>query len=186
MLRYWVGRRTNLPFSQLASYLSRGTSRWMDHSIVWLVNDVGPQAANVYRKMMRHLNQQHPPVSLNKHEQIVMAVDARIFPSLSDVIFITLFVPVWFFLLVPILHRIFRPITYIITTERILAVEPNGKSYGIGLDGITKMKGTKTSLMIYGAEDRLWLPRLPDAWFFESVVWNVVDKVGLSDGKIGR
>ena len=135
---------------------------------------------------MRRLKQQYPSVSLNKHEQIVLAVDARILPSLSDMMFITLFVPVWFFLLVPILHRIFRPITYIITTERILAVEPNGKFYGIGLDRIIKMKGTKTSLMVYGSKDRLWLPRLPDAWFFETVVWNVIDKVGLSGGEIGR
>lgn len=82
-------------------------------------------------------------------------MDARVLPSLSDAIFICLFIPFWLFLLVPILHRIYRPITHLISTERILAVEPSGKLYEIGLEDIAKMRGTKTSLMVYGTEGRL-------------------------------
>ena len=118
---------------------------------------------------------------MNENEQVVLAVDGRILPSLSDVVFILLFDPQRILLPLLILHRIFRPITYFITTERILAVEPDGKLDEVQLGKIVKIRGTKTSLMVYSPENRLWLSRLPDAWFFETVVWKVVDKVGYSN-----
>lgn len=119
-------------------------------------------------------------VLLNENEQIVLSVKGKILPSLGDAILIFVFAPAWFFLPLITLHRTFRPISYIITTERILAVEPNGVMCSICLDKITKIKGTKTSMMVYGTEGRLWLPRLPDAFFFETVVWKVIEKTGLS------
>ncbi len=122
----------------------------------------------------------HTPLLLNENEQIVLAVDGRILPSLSDVIFILCFDPQQLLLPLLILHRIFRSITYVITTERIIAVEPDGKIDEIWLEKIVRMKGTKTSLMVHCLETKLWLSRLPDAWFFESVVWKVIDKVGHS------
>ncbi len=123
---------------------------------------------------------QYSPISLNENEQIVLSVEGKILPSLTDAIFIVAFTPAWFFLPLLTLHRAFRPITYIVTTERILAVEPRGVIDSICLNKVTKIKGTKTSMMVYGAESRLWLSRLPDAWFFETVVWKVIEKVGHS------
>lgn len=124
--------------------------------------------------------EQYSPVPLNENEQIVLSVAGKILPSLTDAIFIVVFAPAWFFLPLLTLHRTFRPITYIVTTDRILAVEPRGVINSIYLSKVTKTKGPKTSLMVYGTENRLWLSRLPDAWFFENVVWKVIEKVGLS------
>lgn len=122
---------------------------------------------------------QYSPISLDENEQIVLSVEGKILPSLTDAMFIVVFAPAWFILLLVTLHRAFRPITYIVTTERILAVEPRGIVDSISLNKVTKSRGTKTSLMVYGTENRLWLSRLPDAWFFETVVWKVIEKVGL-------
>jgi hypothetical protein len=122
--------------------------------------------------------EEYSPVLLNEHEQIVLSVAGRLWPNLNDAIFI--FASAWFFLPILTLHRAFRPITYIVTTERILAVEPRRIAGSVYLDKVTKTYGTKTSLMVCGAEKRLWLSRLPDAWFFETVVWKVIEKVSLS------
>lgn len=122
----------------------------------------------------------YDPIFLNEKEQIVLAVAGRIFPSLTDAIFIVGFAPALFFLPLLALHRAFRPVTYIVTTERILAVEPGGVVGSIDLRQVVKTKGTKTSLLVYGGNNRLWLSRLPDAWFFETVVWKVVKRLGLS------
>lgn len=119
----------------------------------------------------------YDPVVLGDDEQIVLAVDGRILPSLSDFTFIFLFAPAWFLAPLLIVHRLFRPITYIITTERVLAVEPNGVLQAIMLSEIDHMKGSRTSLMVFGNNKRLWLARLPDAWFFESVLGNVIEKM---------
>lgn len=123
---------------------------------------------------------QYYPISLNENEQVVLSVAGKIFPGLADAIFIVVFAPALFFLPLLVLHRAFRPITYVVTTERIIAVEPRGVIDSIYLSKVTKIKGTKTSLMVYGTENRLWLSRLPDAWFFETVVWKVIEKMGLS------
>lgn len=119
----------------------------------------------------------YPPISLGENEQVVMAVTGRVLPSLSDMILILSFAPAWFFAPLLILHHLFRPITYIITTERVLAIEPSGVVETIDLVEIVKFKGSRKSLLIHGIKSRLWLTRLPDAWHFETVICNVMDKV---------
>lgn len=87
---------------------------------------------------------------LGENEQMVLAVDGRALPSLSDMFAIFQFSPTWFMAPLIIIHRVFRLITYFITTERVFAVEPNGRLDTIELDEIVRMKGTRSSLMVYG------------------------------------
>lgn len=96
---------------------------------------------------------------------------------MADAIWIIGFSPAFFFLPLLTLHRLFRPVSYLLTTERLLVVEPEGEIDAIPIHQITKTRSKKTSLMIYGNGRRMWLSRLPDAWFFETVIWKVIDKV---------
>ncbi|WP_299501979.1 hypothetical protein [uncultured Roseobacter sp.] len=105
----------------------------------------------------------YQPVVLDNDEQVVLTVDGRILPSITDYIFILLFAPMWFFAPLLVLHRLFRPVSYMITTKRVLVLEPSGQLDAIEIDEIAKMQGTKTALMISGDAKCLWLTRLPDA-----------------------
>lgn len=120
---------------------------------------------------------EYAPVLLNDKEQVVLAIEGRLLPSLSSAIWIVFISPSAIFLPFLILHRFWRSITYIITTERILIVEPQGCVGEISLDEIVKIRATKTSMMIYGKSKKLWLSRLPDACFFENLIANVVEKM---------
>lgn len=120
---------------------------------------------------------QYQPLLLGENEQVVMAVAGRILPSLSDMILIFYFTPAWIFAPLLMLHHFFRPLTYVITTDRVLAIEPSGSFEAIELIEIVQFRGSRKSLVIYGIKNRLWLSRLPDAWHFETVICKVMDKV---------
>lgn len=117
---------------------------------------------------------------LDTNEQVVFAVEGRVLPSLSDFIFIIAFAPALYLAPLLMLHHLFRPISYVITTERILSIEPGNAPETIKLTEITRMKGSKKSLLIYGVKKRLWLSRLPDAWHFETIIRKVTEKIELA------
>lgn len=126
---------------------------------------------------------QYPPLLLGENEQVVTAVAGRILPSLSDLLLIFYFAPAWFFAPSLMLHHFFRPISYVITTDRVLALEPCGTIEAINLVDIVQFKGSRKTLILYGTKNRMWLSRLPDAWHFETVICNVMDKVKLEFGE---
>ena len=128
----------------------------------------------------------YAPIELNEHEQVVLAIDGRIFPNLPEfIIYLIVFplvaFPAFFFVALLTIHRLFRPVSYVITTERVLVVEPGGMIDAIRLDQISKIKRKYTSLRVFGADRRLRLSRLPDARFFETVIWKVIAKVNEVD-----
>lgn len=120
---------------------------------------------------------EYAPIMLNDGEQVVTAIEGSLLPSLSSAIWIYVVSPSTIFLPLLIFHRFWRSITYFVTTERVLIVEPHGIVGEIKLDEILKIRSSKTSMMIYGREKRLWLSRLPDALFFENLIVNVTEKV---------
>ncbi|MEP1613480.1 MAG: hypothetical protein ABJL72_16360 [Roseobacter sp.] len=120
---------------------------------------------------------EYAPVLLNDKEQVVLAIEGRLLPSLSSAIWIVLVSPSTIFLPLLIFHRFWRSITYIVTTQRILIVERQGCVGEILLDEIVKIRASKTSMMVYGKSKKLWLSRLPDAYFFENLIMNVVEKI---------
>lgn len=107
----------------------------------------------------------------------MLAVNGRVFPSIWDLFLIFAVSPT--VVLVPwlTLHYMFRSVTYVITTERVLVVEPRGITDQIRIDQITRCRGSRKSLLIYGRSNRVWLPRLPDAWHFEAVILKLRDRI---------
>ena len=95
------------------------------------------------------------PILLGENEQVVFAVMGKALPSLSDAIWFMFFPLMTFFLPLLLIHRLFRPVAYMITTNRILVVEPEGLLDEIALNGIVKMRGTRTSLLIYADKKML-------------------------------
>ncbi|PIB26693.1 hypothetical protein BFP76_11535 [Amylibacter kogurei] len=116
-------------------------------------------------------------IPLIDNEQVVHAVDGRIFPTLSDIIMILIFAPALVIAPMLIIHNLFRPIIYVITTKRVLIHEPSGLVDAIDLTKIKHFRGGRKSLLIYADGKRLWLSRIPDAWHFEGVIRNVINKV---------
>lgn len=123
---------------------------------------------------------EYAPILLNNSEQVVIAIEGRLLPTLSSALWITVISPSAVFLPLLIFHRFWRSITYVVTTERVLIVEPHGSVGEIKLDEIVKIRASKTSMMIYGPKKRLWLSRLPDACFFENLIVNVTEKVAVT------
>lgn len=121
--------------------------------------------------------QQFAPILFNENEQVVIAIEGRILPTLNSAIWISMVVPVYLYLSLIIFHRFCRSVVYIVTTERVLVVEPQGIIDEIQLDEIVRIRTSRKSMMIYGQKKRLWLARIPDAIFFESLINNVIAKV---------
>ncbi|MDC0657883.1 hypothetical protein N6L27_07755 [Leisingera sp. SS27] len=111
----------------------------------------------------------HAPLVLRDGEQVVHAVHARIAPTLTEILVIVLCAPValviWLFV-----HRAFRSATYVITTQRVLVVEKQGMSSEVAIKDIRRLRTVRGAMMIHTAETRLWLPRLPDGWQFETIL----------------
>ncbi|KIC24930.1 MULTISPECIES: hypothetical protein [unclassified Leisingera] len=111
----------------------------------------------------------HAPIPVREGEQIVHAVHARIAPTLTEVVIIVLCAPValviWLFV-----HRAFRSATYVITTQRVLVVERRGACSEVAIKDIQRLRTFRGAMMIHAAETRLWLPRLPDGWQFETIL----------------
>ncbi|MEX0305391.1 MAG: hypothetical protein AB3N24_23475 [Leisingera sp.] len=111
----------------------------------------------------------HAPILLNEDEQLVYAVHARIAPTLTEVVVVVLCAPValviWLFV-----HRAFRSATYVITTQRVLVVEKQGTCDEVEVSAIQRLKTRRGAMKIYAGGKRLWLPRLPDGWHFESIL----------------
>ncbi|MFS4581182.1 hypothetical protein [Phaeobacter sp. C3_T13_0] len=117
----------------------------------------------------------HAPIELNTGEQLVYAVHARNVPTLTEVVVIVLCAPlamvIWLFV-----HRVFRSSTYVITTQRVLSVERSGACVELAIKDIQRMKTRRGAMVIVAGDKRLWLPRLPDGWHFETVL-NKVKKL---------
>lgn len=108
---------------------------------------------------------------------MVLAVAGRVLPTLNSAIWIWIFAPTVTLLPLLLFHRAWRSVTYIITTERVLIVEPQGVVDEIRLGEISKVRTSRASMMIYGQHRRFWLSRLPDGVFFASVIRNVTQAV---------
>ncbi|KIC36955.1 hypothetical protein [Leisingera sp. ANG-M7] len=111
----------------------------------------------------------HAPIELHEGEQLVHAVHARIAPTLSEILAIVLFAPVALVIWLAV-HRAFRSTTYVITTQRVLAVEKQGQCGEVSIKDIQRLRTFRGAMMIHAAETRLWLPRLPDGWQFETIL----------------
>ena len=110
---------------------------------------------------------------MKETEQLVHAVEGRILPTFSDFFWIVLFAPSLIFLVWLSVHRLFRSVTYIITTQRVLVVEPQGVVDEIQIKDIQRTRTRRRAMMIHGPSNRLWLSRLPDAWRFEAILERV-------------
>lgn len=117
-------------------------------------------------------------LTLNEEEQVVLAVQARRFPNVRDFILVfVLFKYFLMFLLAQSIHRVFRPQVYIITTQRVLIVEPEGILCEMPIGEIVKTRGGQGNLMIYGRRQRIWMNRLEAGWQFRDTLLNVQRKM---------
>lgn len=116
------------------------------------------------------------PLMLNEDEQIVFSEQARVLPTLTDLIAVAVFAPT--LMLIPwlMVHRLFRRTVYMITTQRVLIIEPDGVTAEMALDEIVKFRGTRKSLLIVGDNRRLWVARSHDAWRFETIVDRLIKR----------
>jgi len=115
----------------------------------------------------------YQPLLLEETEQVVHVVHGRVLPSISDVVLIAVFSPTLMFLVWLSVHRFFRSVTYIVTTQRVLVVESQGIVGEMHLKEILRIKTLRKAMMIQGTSGRLWLSRLPDAWHFETTLEKV-------------
>ncbi|NSY39791.1 hypothetical protein [Leisingera sp. ANG59] len=118
----------------------------------------------------------YTPIVLHECEQLVYAVHARIAPTLTEVLVVVLCAPValviWLFV-----HRAFRSATYVINTRRVLAVDKQGAFGEVAIRNIRRLKTFRGAMMVHAGETRLWLPRLPNGWQFETIL-NKVRQLG--------
>lgn len=117
------------------------------------------------------------PIELQTDEQIVHTIAASRLPTLTEIIFASAVFPFWLYGFLVFVHRLFRPLAYVITTRRVIVAEPNGTIDEIDLTTIKRMRGTRKALMIYGEINRVWLSRLPDARFAENLIRRVQKKM---------
>lgn len=118
------------------------------------------------------------PILLNQDEQAVYAVKACVLPTLTDAILILIFAPTLMMFPWLVIHFAFRRTYYVITTQRVLVLDAGGVIGEARLSDIDRIRGSRSALMLMGADTRLWLPRLPDAWHFEGIITRVMAKVG--------
>ncbi|WP_164661573.1 hypothetical protein [Tropicibacter sp. Alg240-R139] len=123
------------------------------------------------------ITSQFQAVTLSEGEQIVFSEQSRVLPILKDAIYIAIFAPTLMLMPWLTVHRMFRRSVYLVTTQRVLVVEPDGVVGEIGVSDIVGFRGTRSSLLIIGGTSRLWLPRLHDAWRFETIVQRVIERV---------
>lgn len=98
-------------------------------------------------------------------------------PTLADVILIGVLSPTLAMIPWLIIHFSFRRMVYVITTQRVLVSDSSGVIGEMRLSEISGFRGSRTSLLLSGNGPKLWLPRLPDAWQFETIIRKVSDKV---------
>ncbi|GLO68816.1 hypothetical protein MACH17_03330 [Phaeobacter inhibens] len=114
----------------------------------------------------------HAAIELLVGEQVVHATHARIAPTLTEVVVILLCAPValviWLFI-----HRAFRSVTYIMTTQRVLIVEKQGIADQIRIQDIQRVQARRHAMMISGMGKRLWLARLQNGWQFDTILTRV-------------
>ncbi|UWR88704.1 hypothetical protein [Phaeobacter inhibens] len=114
----------------------------------------------------------HAAIELLVGEQVVHATHARIAPTLTEVIVIVLCAPValviWLFI-----HRAFRSVTYIMTTQRVLIVEKQGIADQIRIQDIQRVQARRHAVMISVMGKRLWLARLQNGWQFDTILTRV-------------
>ncbi|MEO9780803.1 MAG: hypothetical protein ABJH07_22220 [Sedimentitalea sp.] len=113
-------------------------------------------------------------LTLENDEQIVFAAAARSFPTLWEIIVFVLFSPALAVLPALAVHYAFRRSVYVITTRRVLAIEPERVAGEMRLLDIVGFRGTRKALMIRSGSGCLWLSRLQDAWQFETIVKRVM------------
>ncbi|MDX1743690.1 MAG: hypothetical protein R3186_08850 [Ruegeria sp.] len=116
------------------------------------------------------------PLILGENEQSVYAVQARLLPSLSDATLVAVFAPTLMIFPWVIIHFLFRRNVYVITTQRVIVLDASGVVSEMCLSDIMHFRGSKTALLLRGACLKLWLPRLPDAWYFEDIIRRTIKK----------
>ncbi len=113
---------------------------------------------------------------LGENEQPVYAVQARSLPSLSDAILIAVFAPTLMMIPWVTLHFLFRRTLYVITTQRVIVLDSGGVMGEMCLSDIKHFRGSRTALLLRGKRQKLWVPRLPDAWYFEDIIRRSIKK----------
>ncbi|MFW8596223.1 hypothetical protein [Cribrihabitans neustonicus] len=114
-----------------------------------------------------------PGLLLGDGEQVVLAVPARTLPTLNEMALILLFAPAALILYF-LIHRTFRRVAYVITTKRVLVLEPEGTAREIAIADIRRTRTLRGAMMVHGAGGAvLWLPRLRDGWQFDTVLTRV-------------
>lgn len=120
------------------------------------------------------------PLELEPNEQIVFVTKGIVLPGRYDAWFWILFLIAPFIAIPICIHRAFRPVSYLITTQRVIVAEPVGAAQSLALSEINRRRGTRSALMLYGRSKRMWLNRLEDAWRFDSILQKTIEKVGSS------
>ncbi|MEK0164540.1 hypothetical protein VWX35_10620 [Phaeobacter sp. A36a-5a] len=114
----------------------------------------------------------HAAIELLAGEQVVHATHARIALTLTEVIVIVLCAPlalvIWLFI-----HRAFRSVTYIMTTQRVLIVEKQGIADQIRIQDIQRVRARRHAMVISGMGKCLWLARLQNGWQFDTILTRV-------------
>lgn len=117
--------------------------------------------------------QDHVPLQLEEGEQVVQTIRGRVSPTISDLTLIVLFSPTLMLVIWLSLHRLFRPVTYILTTRRVLVMEPQSVVDEMAIKDIQRIRTLRNAMMIQSSSGPLWLSRLPDAWQFEATLEKV-------------
>lgn len=118
------------------------------------------------------------PLTLHDGEQVVHAAQARRWPDPILLIFSLFYLKILLtFLLAQSIHRLFRPQIYMITTQRVLIAEPEGIIAEMPLSEITKTRGSRRRLMIYGTQGRIWMNRQEDGWRFRDTLHNTLNRL---------
>lgn len=118
------------------------------------------------------------PLVLEENEQPVYAVRARLLPSLADAILIAFFAPTLMMFPWVVIHFLFRRTVYVITTQRVVVLDSEGVVSDLRLESIQSFRGSRTALFLSGEHGTLWLPRVPDAWYFEEIIRRTMARLG--------
>ena len=131
-------------------------------------------------------------IELREDEQVVHAIRSRrhlsalellTFLAIAVLIFAGMYAKIWLFFAAIFMPLTFlkpkRPTAYIVTTRRVLVFDRKGISEEMDLDQITAIKGNRDTLTLHSGQRKMQLLRLPNAWFFHSLIGNVMEKIGL-------
>jgi hypothetical protein len=118
-------------------------------------------------------------IELSDDEQVVLAVKGMVIPVWKSHATHLIFVALFPLILLVYLHRFFRPIAYMITTKRVIALDQNTTLQAIHLKELERIRCGPQGMMLYAGSQKMWLSRIQDTKQFEATIQNVRRKFAL-------